>query len=278
MSGRVAGKVAFITGAARGQGRAHAERLAEEGADIIAIDACKDIGIAHYPMAQPSDLEETAERVRALGRRVVTRQADVRNLGELQAAVIEGVDELGRLDIVIANAGVVTSAPTWKMSAEQWQDVIDINLTGVFHTVKASVPAMLAAGNGGSIMFTSSIAGMKGYRNLASYVSSKHGIVGLMRTLANELAPHFIRVNVLHPTNTATDMILNDATYKAFAPNVDHPTVDDAVDGFASLNLLPMPWVESRDISNAVLWLASDESRYVTGVQLPIDAGVFAKT
>jgi SDR family mycofactocin-dependent oxidoreductase len=252
--------------------------MAEEGADIIAIDSCKDVDTVLYPMATLDDLTETARLVEATGRRIVARQADVRDIAELQSAVGEGVAQFGRLDIVIANAGICRSAPTWEMSEEIWQDVIDINLTGVWHTVKAAVPAMIEAGNGGSIMFTSSIAGMKGYRNLAGYVSAKHGIVGLMRALANELAPHDIRVNTVHPTNTATDMIFNDGAYKTFAPHLEHPTREDALEGFASINLIPVPWIDPGEISNAMVWLASDESRYVTGAQLPVDAGVFVKT
>ena len=279
MTGRVEGKVALITGAARGQGRSHAIRLAGEGADIIAIDACKPVDTPRYPMATPEDLEETVALVRETGRVIVARHADVRDVAELQAAVADGVAEFGRLDVVVANAGIcVSGSPTWEMTEAQWQDVIDINQTGVFHTVKASVPAMIAAGNGGSIMFISSIAGMKGYRNLAGYVSAKHAIVGLMRTLANEVAEYGIRVNTVHPTNTATDMIFNDAAYKTFAPHLDHPTKEDALDGFASINLFPVPFVEPAEISHAVLWLASDESRFVTGTQLPVDAGVFVKT
>lgn len=278
MTGRMQGKVAFITGAARGQGRSHALRLAEEGADIIAIDSCKDVDTVLYPMATLEDLEETAAQVRALGRGILTRQADVRDVSALQEAVSDGVAEFGRLDVVVANAGICVSSPSWEMSEEVWQDVIDINLTGVWHTAKAAIPAMIEAGNGGSMMFISSIAGMKGYRNLANYVSAKHGIVGLMRALANELAPNNIRVNTVHPTNTATDMIFNSGAYRTFAPDVENPTKEDALEGFASINLFPVPWVEPREISNAVLWLASEESRYVTGIQLPVDAGVFVKT
>ncbi len=279
MTGRVEGKVALITGAARGQGRSHAIRLAAEGANIIAIDACTDVGTTAYPMATVADLDETVDLVKQTGQGIVAVRADVRDIAAMQAAVAEGVAAFGRLDTVVANAGIcVSGPPTWEMSEEQWQDVIDINLTGVWHTAKATAPAMIAAANGGSMMFISSIAGMKGYQHLASYVSAKHAIVGLMRAMANELAPHGIRVNTVHPTNTATPMIFNDAAYKTFAPHLDHPTQEDALDGYAAINLFPVPWIEPAEISNAVLWLASDESRYVTGIQLPVDAGVFVKT
>jgi SDR family mycofactocin-dependent oxidoreductase len=278
MTGRLDNKVALVTGAARGQGRSHAVCLAQEGADIVAIDACEGIATVRYPMPTVDDLKETVALVEATGRRIVARQADVRDIAQMQQAVADGIAELGRLDVVVANAGICLSAPSWEMTERQWQDVIDINLTGVWHTVKASVPAMIAAGNGGSIMFTSSIAGMRGYTNLASYVSSKHAIVGLMRALANELAEHAIRVNTIHPTNTATAMIFNDSAYKTFAPHLDHPTRDDAMAGYASINLFPVPWVEPTDISNAVVWLSSEDSRWVTGVQLPVDAGVYVKS
>lgn len=278
MSSRLDGRVAVITGAARGQGRSHALRLAREGAHIIAIDSCQDVETVRYPMATPQQLAETQAAVRALGREAIAVQADVRNIDQLQSAVAQGVDQFGRLDIVVANAGICVADPLEAMTDVQWQDVIDINLTGVFHTVKASVPQMIKAGHGGSIMFISSIAGLNGYRRLFGYVSAKHGIVGLMRTLANELAPYGIRVNTVHPTNTATDMILNDSTYRTFAPGVANPTREDAVPGFASINLFPIPWVDPSDISDAVAWLASDESGYVTGVQLPVDAGVSVKT
>jgi SDR family mycofactocin-dependent oxidoreductase len=278
MAGKLEGRVAFITGVARGQGRSHALRLASEGADIIGIDNCANISSVRYPGATKEQLSETIEMVKALGRDIYAVKGDVRSIDDMQGVVDKGVERFGRLDTVIANAGVVVSAPTWEMTEQQWNDVIDINLTGVFHTVKAAVPSMIKANNGGSIMFISSIAGMKGYRNLANYTSAKHGIVGLMRTLANEVAPYAIRVNTIHPTNIETDMILNDGAYKTFAPHLEHPTKEDAMEGFASINLLPVPYIDPSEISNAVLWLASDESRYVTGVQLPVDAGVFVKT
>lgn len=279
MAGRMEGKVAFITGAARGQGRSHALRLAEEGADIIAVDICENIDTVtpYYPLATEAELEETAEKVRALGRRVVARKADVRDLPGLQAAFDEGVAELGRIDTVVANAGIATYGKAWELTPEQWKDMIDVNLTGVYHTAKVAIPTMIAAGNGGSIIFTSSIGGLKGIQHVAHYVSAKHGIVGLMRTLANELGPERIRVNTVHPTNVDTIMIQNPGTYGMFAPGDPEPTQEKAMPGFMSLNTLPVPWVEVEDISNAVLFLASDEARYITGVTLPVDAGAFVK-
>jgi (+)-trans-carveol dehydrogenase len=277
--GRLDGKVAFITGAARGQGRSHALRLAQEGADVIAVDVCAQVGTVDYPMATPDDLAETVRQVEALDRRIVATQADVRDTAALTRAVDDGVAQLGRLDIVVANAGIASFAPVEELTDEMWDDMIGINLTGVFRTVRAAVPHLRAHGQGGVIVITSSTAGIKGMANLAHYVAAKHGVVGLMKTLANELAPDMIRVNSVHPTGVSTDMIHNEATYGLFIP--DKPpaevTREDAAEAFQSLNALPIPWVEPVDISNAVLFLASDEARYVTGVQLPVDAGSVIK-
>ena len=279
MAGRMEGKVAFITGAARGQGRSHAIRLAQEGADIIAVDICEDIATVtpYYPLATEEELAETVEQVEALDRRIVARKADVRDLDGLQAAFDEGLAELGRVDTVVANAGIATYGRAWELSGEQWKDMIDVNLTGVFHTAKVAIPSMIEADRGGSIMFTSSIGGLKGIQHVGHYVAAKHGIVGLMRTLANELAPHRIRVNTIHPTNVDTIMIQNPGTYAMFSPGDPEPSQEKAMPGFMSLNALPVPWLESVDISNAVLWLASEEARYVTGVTLPVDAGAHVK-
>jgi (+)-trans-carveol dehydrogenase len=275
VAGRVEGKVAFITGAARGQGRSHAIRLAEEGADIIAVDLCQQVDSVPYAMATPDDLAQTVKEVEALDRRIVATQADVRDAAALQQAVDAGVAELGRLDIVCANAGIF-SFTTEELQEQMWQDMIDINLTGVWHTTKATVPHLLQAG-GGSIIMTSSTAGLKGFPNFAHYVAAKHGVVGLMRTLAVELAPQMVRVNSVHPTSVNTDMIQNDATYRLFAPDIDSPTREQVAERFGAMNALPIDWVEARDISNAVLFLASDEARYITGVTLPVDAGFMVK-
>lgn len=277
MSGRVAGKVAFITGAARGQGRAHAVRLAEEGADIIAVDACAPIAtVDKYAPATEEDLAETAALVEKLGRRIVTRKADVRDPGALQAALDEGADQLGGLDIVVANAGIASYGMSWELTEQMWQDMLDVNLTGVWHTAKAAVPHLMRRG-GGSMVFTSSIGGLKGIMQVAHYVSAKHGIVGLMRTMANELAGHRIRVNTVHPTNVDTHMIQNPGTWGMFAPDDPEPTREKAMPGFLSLNALEVPWIDPVDIANAVLFLSSDEARYITGVALPVDAGAAVK-
>jgi (+)-trans-carveol dehydrogenase/(-)-trans-carveol dehydrogenase len=278
MAGRVAGKVAFITGAARGQGRSHAIRLAQEGADIIAVDICEDVTGIPYPGATEADLAETVKQVEALDRRIVAAKADVRDYAGLKAALDDGVAQLGRLDIVSANAGIGTSPHhAWEIDDATWQTMIDINLTGVWHTAKAAIPHLIEGGNGGAIILTSSAAGLQAYENIAHYVSAKHGVVGLMRTLALELAPYSIRVNSIHPTQVDTPMIQNEATYRLFRPDLDHPTRDDFAPASQSVNALPIPWVEPVDISNAVLFLASDEGRYVTGVTLPVDAGTIIK-
>jgi (+)-trans-carveol dehydrogenase len=277
--GKLEGKVAFITGAARGQGRSHAVRLAQEGADIIAVDLMGPVETVGYPLATQQDMDETVRLVEALDRRIIAGKADVRDSAALKAAVDDGVAQLGRLDIVLANAGIASFAPVDEMTDEMWDDMIDINLTGVFKTVRAAVPHLKAGGRGGAIVLTSSTAGIKGLANLAHYVAAKHGVVGLVKTLANELAPHMIRVNSVHPTSVDTMMIHNEQTYAAFRPDKapSDVTRDDVGEAFQSLNALPIHWVEPVDISNAILWLVSDDARYVTGVQLPIDAGSVIK-
>ena len=274
MTGRVAGKVAFVTGAARGQGRSHAVRLAQEGADVIALDVCRHIENTPEPASTPEDLAETADMIKALDRRVVTAEVDVRDFDAMTAAVDSGVEQLGRLDIIVANAGIGTpGAMLDEMAEDRWQQTLDVNLTGVWKSVKAGVPHIKAGGRGGSIILTSSVGGLKAYPHVGHYVSAKHGVVGLMRTFAVELGQFSIRVNSVHPTHVGTDMLLNESTYHAFRPDLANPGPDDIKPICQMFHMLPIPWVEAADISNAVLFLASDESRYVTGVPLPIDAG-----
>jgi SDR family mycofactocin-dependent oxidoreductase len=274
MAGRVEGKVAFVTGAARGQGRSHALRLAQEGADIIAVDIVGQIDSVPYEMARQADLDETVRQIEALDRRIVAKQADVRDFESLKSALDEGVAELGKLDIVSANAGIFSFGTMEELSEQEFDDMLDVNLKGVWHTAKAAIPH-LRASKGGSMILTSSTAGILAIQNIGHYVAAKHGVVGLMKTLALELAPDMIRVNSVHPTSVDTDMIQNAATYALFAPDLpeDQRTKESLADRFATMNVLPIPWVEAVDISNAVLWLASDESRYVTGLQLKVDAG-----
>src|SRR5580693_4185104 len=277
LMGKLEGKVAFITGAARGQGRSHAVRLAQEGADIIAVDLCAQVASVPYPMATPQDLDQTVKEVEALDRRIVATQVDVRDYDALKQALDDGVAQLGRLDVVSANAGIVSYGRAEELAEQTWQDVIDTDLTGEWHAAKAAIPHLRAGGRGGSIILTSSDAGLKASQNLAHYVAAKHGVIGLMRTLALELAPDFIRVNALAPTAVDTPMVMNSATYRLLRPDLENPTADDMAGPAAALNVLPIPWVEPADISNAVLWLASEEARYVTGVALPVDAGIVIK-
>lgn len=268
------GKVALVTGAGRGQGRSHAVKLAECGATIVGVDIAHDIDSVFYPLASESDLDATGELVAATGQPSLMRVADVRDQAGLDSVVKEAVAEFGSLDIVLANAGIATTmVKTWELSEADWNDVIDVNLTGVWRTVKAAVPSMIDADRGGAIVLTSSLAGLKGYSNIAGYVAAKHGVNGLMRTLANELGPHRIRVNSVCPGLINTDMMMNQPTYDVFRPEVDNPTQADAIEVFKTMQVLPTDWLEPRDVSELIAWLVSDAARYITGVSMPIDGG-----
>jgi len=271
---RFAGKVAFITGAARGQGRNHAVRLAREGADLILADACADVASIGYDLATEADLAETGKLVEGEGRRVVSDRVDVREGAAVRALVDRGVAELGRLDVVIANAGIAGSEPMADMSDATWQDMVDINLTGVFKTIRAALPHLTA---GSSVVITSSIAGMKGLANNTHYTAAKHGVMGIMRALANEVGPQGIRVNCVNPTNVDTRMLFNDAIYRLFRPDLEMPGRADVEDSMKDMHALDRGWVESDDVSNAVLFLASEEARFITGAALPIDAGALIR-
>lgn len=274
MTRRVENQVALITGAGRGQGRSHAIRLAEEGADIIAVDACKPIDGVPYDMSTAEDLKETARAVEALGRRIIIAEADVRDLDTLSSVVTEAVGELGRLDIVSGNAGIAGPfAAADELDPKAWQTTVDINLTGVYNAARAAIPHIKAGGRGGSIVLTSSMAGLKPYLNAANYVAAKHGVTGLMKALALELAPFSIRVNSIHPTQVDTPMIQNPAMYGLFCPDIENPTKADFEAASRTTNAMPVPWVEAIDISNALLFLASEEARFITGAALPVDAG-----
>jgi SDR family mycofactocin-dependent oxidoreductase len=275
---RVEGKVAFITGGARGQGRSHAVRLAEEGADIVVVDVCEEIDTPGYALGTEADLEETARLVEQLDRRVVARKADVRDQASLDAAVAEATAELGPIGILCANAGIASFAPTWELTEQEWQEVLDVDLSGAWRTLKAVIPSMIEAGEGGSIVLTSSAAGVQGIQNFAHYVAAKHGVIGLMRTAANELAPHRIRVNAVLPGTVMTEMVTNEPALRLFRPDLEHPVLEDVEEAMQTMHALPTPWLEPIDVSNAILWLCSEEARYVTGVQLPIDAGWINKS
>lgn len=270
--GQLDGKVAFITGVARGQGRSHAVRLAGEGAAIIGVDICADITSNGYPMATRAELDETVTHVEAAGGKMIGSVADVRDFHQLRAALDAGVQHFGRLDIVCANAGIASMAfreLTIEEDLEMWTDVVDVNLVGSFHTAKAAIPHLIEGNRGGAIVFTSSTAGLRGFGGMQGgglgYAASKHGIVGLMRTLANALAPHSIRVNTVHPTAVNTMMAVNPAM-TAFLEN--YP------DGGPHLqNPMPVSLLEPEDISAAIAYLVSDAAKYVTGVTFPVDAG-----
>ena len=278
MSGRLQGKVAFISGAARGQGRAHAVRMAEEGADIVAFDAAGPVPSQGAPAASVADLDETVRQVEKLDRRIVAHRADASDLDAVTAVLDHGLTEFGRVDIVVANAGVQGNpAPIAQTSAEEWQGVLATNLTGVFNTVRAAVPHLIDGGRGGSISLVSSSIALRAQPGLGPYGSAKTGVIVLMRALALELGEHSIRVNSIHPTTVNTPMLINDINFRLFRPDLENPQLEDVVPVYRTLNVLPVPWVEAEDIANAVIFLASDEGRYITGVALPVDAGYTLK-
>ncbi|GAA1517148.1 mycofactocin-coupled SDR family oxidoreductase [Nocardioides humi] len=271
--GRVDGKVALITGVARGQGRAHALRLAEEGASIVGFDALTQFDSAPYPMPVDDDLAETERLVTERGGRIVTRVADVRDLDQVQGMVDLAFDEYGRLDTVVANAGICGFGKAWELDKSAWDEMIDVNLTGVWNTLRASVPRIIEQDQGGSLILTASVAGFSGMRNVSHYVAAKHGVVGLMRAYSNEVAPHNIRVNAICPTTVDTDLIHNPYFYSLFVPGVENPTREQAGQALMANKPFNTPWVETVDIANAALFLASDEARYITGVLLPVLGG-----
>ena len=275
---KLQGKVAFVTGAARGQGRSHALRLAEDGADIVAVDICADTTTVPYPLGTADELAETAAFVEKTGRRCLTATADIRNLGQLGSAVDAAKEAFGHIDILVANAGIWSlSTDSWSLDEETWQTMIDVNLTGQWKTVKAVVPTMIEQGTGGAITITSSSIGLKATTGNVHYTTAKHGVIGLVRTLAHELGPHGIRVNAVCPTAFGTTMIKNDALYALFRPDLDAPELADVEPGLAGLNIMPVSLIDPADVSAAISWLVSDDARYVTGVALPVDAGSTAK-
>ncbi|MGW0021576.1 mycofactocin-coupled SDR family oxidoreductase [Rhodococcus sp. NPDC003382] len=279
--GRVEGKVAFVTGAARGQGRSHAVRLAEEGADIIAVDLCEDIPTIGYAMARPEDLEETARLVEKTGRRIVTAQADVRDVAQLRAALDAGIAEFGKLDIVVAQAGVAGMKGEPQIQA--WCDVIDTNLIGTINAIQVSLPhlgdgaAIVATGSTAALMDTSKVDNPGADLGGMAYVHSKRALTHYVYDLATHLAPRGIRANVVHPTNCNTAMLQSEPMYRSFRPDLEHPTRADAEPAFGVQQAMRIPYVEPEDISNAIVYLVSEEARYVTGVQLRVDGGGYLK-
>lgn len=271
----LAGKVAFVTGAARGLGRTVAVRLAECGADLVLVDVCANISSVPYPLARRADLEETVALAEKFGARVRWSQADVRDSIALRAAIADADRTFGRLDIVVACAGVASLVPFDELTDLTWDDSIAVNLTGAFRTVKAALPLMRRGGRGGSIVFVSSTAAVNASTNLAHYCSAKHGMTGLMQVIAKELAAERIRANAVLPTSMNTAMIHNEATYARILPDADaaEVTSEQTMSVFQSMNLLPVPWVEPDDVANAILWLVGHQAEMITGVQLPVDAG-----
>lgn len=278
MSG-IDGKVALVTGAAHGQGRSHAVRLAEEGADVVVVDVCSQLPLVPYQTGTREELDETVDLVRAAGRRAVAVVADVRDGSAVVDAVSTAERQLGHLEIVVANAGVnLAGRPAHEIDDEAWSLVLDVNLTGVFNTARAAVPALRRSVRGGaSITMTSSVAGLHPYAGIAQYNAAKYGVVGLMKTMALELAPMGIRVNSVNPSAVRTDMIMNETIMKNFVPESPSPTLAEFSARCESMNAMPTPWIEAVDVSNAVVWLASDEARYITGVALPVDPGSLLK-
>jgi SDR family mycofactocin-dependent oxidoreductase len=276
--GQLDGKVAFITGVARGQGRSHALTLAREGADIIGLDLCGKPSTTAYAGATREDLEETARMVKEAGGQLHAEVADTRDYDQVKGVFDRGIDRFGRVDIVIPNAGICSGAKTWEISPHDWREMIDINLNGVFHTVKAAVPTLISQGDGGSIVFIGSTEALKGAENISSYAASKHGVTGLMTSLARELGPYQIRVNSVNPTCVDTHMINNDFVYGLFRPDLDKPTREDVVETFSGTHLLPVPWIDPLDVSNAILYLVTETGRYITATTMVIDAGFIVKS
>jgi SDR family mycofactocin-dependent oxidoreductase len=267
------GRVALITGGAHGQGRSHALGLAAEGADIYLIDACTDMATTPYPMGTEKELEETADLVRDLGRRCLTAKVDVRHAGQIRDAAAEAKAELGRIDILLANAGIMTLVPAAEMTDAVWQETIDINLTGVFNAVQAVLPAMTEQ-NYGRIVCTSSMAGLRGYPHLAHYVAAKWGVIGLVKSIAIELGQTGITINAVCPTTVDTDLVHNEACYRVFLPDADHPpTKADVEPVFASLNAQPVAWLDPSDVTNVVKYIVSQAAKYHTGEIFTISAG-----
>ncbi len=273
LMGRVDGKVALVTGAARGQGRSHALKLAKEGAAVVAVDVCRPIGGLPYATSTPDDLKETARLVEAAGGRIITSEADVRDYDALVAAVAEGEEAFGPVDVGVMNAGIFNMVPALEITDDGWRTMLEVNLMGAWHAAKAVATRLVAAGKPGSLIFTSSTTGVQAAGLTAHYGASKHGVVGLARTMAIELGPSNIRCNIIAPTGVNTTMIMHETLYRAFHPEMANPTFEDCKPLLEQHHMLPMSHIEPEEVSNAVLWLASDESRFVTAALIPVDGG-----
>jgi SDR family mycofactocin-dependent oxidoreductase len=277
MAGRLAGKTALITGVARGQGRSHALALAREGADIFGVDMCAPVESVAYALSTTDDLAETAKLVARTGRRIETYIGDVRSSADMRAATEQAASTFGKIDIVVANAGIWTPGSVWEMDDQTWQDMIDINLTGVFNTVRFAIPQMIER-KSGSLVLISSTCGVKALGWMPHYNAAKHGVMGLTRSLALDLGPYLVRANAILPSTVNTPMIMNEPSYKIYRPDLENPTREEAMSGFYAHNAMPVPYVEPEDVSEAVLFLASDASRYITGIGLPVDLGTIQTT
>ena len=272
---RFAGKVAFISGAGRGQGRQFAVDLAKEGADIIGFDICEDIPGASTAMATKADLDETRAAVEATGRRMVAERADVRDYAAVEAVLKKGLAEFGRVDVVVANAGICCGAGSfWEISLQNWKDTVDVDLTGAWHTVRAATPAMIEGGRGGAIIMVASAGATKGFQNITHYVAAKTALVGMLKPMAAELGPHFIRVNALSPTNVNTAIYMTETNKRLFLPDNPDPTDEEYELASRPQHVIPIGWMETRDTSAALRFLASDDARYITGLEMRVDAGV----
>ena len=273
--GKLDGKVALVTGAARGQGRSHALRMAEEGADLIISDLCRDLDTVPYPLARSTDLLDTQREIEKLGRRCIASETDVRDTAAVQAMVDQGVAELGRLDIAVANAGVCGFGKLWELTDAQWDEMIGVDLSGVFKTMRAVTPHMLEQGSG-RIVATSSMGGRMGTPNLAHYVAAKWGVIGLVKTLALEVADKGITVNAVCPATVDSDMVHNSALYGLFAPDLNDPTKEDVEPRYAAMSPMGVPWVSPADITNAVMFLVSDDARYISGSTIDVSTAAAA--
>ncbi|HEX4864771.1 MAG TPA: mycofactocin-coupled SDR family oxidoreductase [Acidimicrobiales bacterium] len=271
---RLEGKTALITGAARGQGRAHAVRMAEEGANLVVVDICKEGDPIAYQLATSADLAETADQVLAAGGKVLSREGDVRDEDAMTDIVVEAVGQFGGIDIVCSNAGIVGYNSLWQLSREEWDAVIGTNLTGHWCVLKAVLPQMIERGRGGSVIMTGSAVATKAMTQSVHYVASKHGLLGLVKAAALELAPHRIRVNMVNPGGVATAMVDNPATRRRFRPDLDDPTLEDMAQVASTLNPMGVAFLEPRDVTEAIMYFASDESRFVTGAALAVDLGM----
>ncbi len=274
---RFEGKVVFITGVARGQGRNHAIRFAQEGARIIGVDLCHDLEHAPYPLSTPEDLAETVRLVEAAGGAMHAEQADVRDRKALKAAVAAGIDKFGRLDVILANAGPYSPMPVQFVADDSWAETVEVNLTGVYHTVKVGIRQLIEQNEGGAIVITSSTAGIKGFYGAPAYSAAKHGVVGLMRSLALELAPNQVRVNTVHTTSVYTPLIINDVFPKLVRMDLPDPGEADAAEFLKEMQPMGNPWIHVDDVSNTILFLCSDDARYITGSSIAIDAGALTK-